>query len=266
VTALSIFNPVCARAQSQIGAAALPPQHNCSTGNGWKVKGQIFGTTGLPIARQHFANIKGSVWCAILSDDHGKFEFSNMPAGTYDVHVGGLGYRDEKISVKVPDSSTVVVFHLRPENAVADCEETPACAAILRGSAAAVAKLSKAQRRAEVIFRTAIALTGELDWIPCPATTDAMVLAALHNEIPAVTPASECEMSAPNGTRKLVYTTNTHARAYFVSLDSLSEGEAAFQANLSFNAGERWGRGWRCTFTMSNGFWQATTCKGTWVS
>src|SRR5918999_3504441 len=164
---------------------------------GATIRGRLLDADGRPVS-QRGVFVARTV-CSAVTDSLGYFILGGLPPGDYEVHVGTLGYRHEKPRlVRLPaDSGALLIFRLRPENEVADCEETPACAEWLGPPRDGIARSPAEALRAGAL-RLVVGILAER-WradsaVLCMSDSSVRVLSAVREPGTTVVPESQCAL------------------------------------------------------------------------
>lgn len=225
---------LCGRV-NQPGGTILGRLLNDSTGEPVSERGVLLGGDNIE-------------WCVARTDSAGRYSFHHIPAGQYELHVGGLGYRRVRpIAVNIAGDTVMPIdVRMRPENGVADCLELAHCAELLRVEPRQ-GVLSDSQQIRETVFRTTIALAfAESDslasWIPCIDESSPRVIEQLRTRIHTVVHVSQCVGVFPRDR-----VTGSDARRFRIEHMSIFPGDSAV-VESGYQANPVHGTGWRCRY------------------
>lgn len=264
-----LLGVACGRGAPPTLAPAAGPRCDTVTVGGTVRGVLVFEPTGQPVAgRGVYA---GAFFCHTVTDANGHFTLRRLPPGTWDLHVGALGYRRFKpvpVVVKA-DSVTQVRLALQPENMLADCLEQPSCHDLLVPPPHVATDDDSTQLQLGG-YRVAIAFAGSEGRgrvVACIDRAPSAVLAALIRRYRFAVPGSECDSPAgmPLKPRRVVE--HGSGRGGFAVGPSRIEihGDTAI-VHTSYYVDPLWALGWRCRFVRQGGGWEPQWCGMEWIS
>ena len=213
--------------------------------------------------------------CMSVANSEGQFALVGLPPGDYAVSIGDMSAAPvAPVMVHVAaDSTSMVTFHLRPENKVAECMAVAECVDLIAPAPpAAIAALSDTEQVREAAFRIAIMMGRRLVsmWratpVPGPICLAAeqynnpaspAVVKAVQLRFPMVLPATACD-GAPMGRGSFAYLAGTRDRASLLTVRHVVIDGNRATADAADNS-----LSWACTFERSPAGWRPTSCRTT---